>query len=287
MWGVDAQGSTITVSSRAIMSTGERSTRGSTLARFEYVYALPLSQVEAFADGISERLELDPHYDIEEEQRSKRYVTTLYFDTDTHEIAESCANGGEGTKLRAREYYAPAGDSGVYREADLWLEIKRREGSRTTKQRCNIPARELAKMLDGDGLRPEAVAAQRSRWGEAGERVILEILALFERASGRLRPDCIAHYRRRAWEDPNTGTRVTLDTELACYSPPAHLFEDFGASLIEAISRSRPLLELGYAIVEVKLHGPMPTWLEQLLPAEATERPAFSKFLLASRTVSG
>lgn len=254
--------------------------------RLEYVYALPLAQAEAFAEGVAEQLGLDPHYDSEDEERPKRYVTTLYFDTPNHQIAKACARG-DNVKLRAREYYAPAGVSGVYREANLWLEVKRREGPRTNKLRCNILARELGDLLGGGTLRQGPLQAAVRRWGDAGERVIQEILGLMDRVDGPLQPDSIAHYRRRAWQDNGNVTRVTLDTELAFYDPPRKLVLDYGASLVEVIEYSEPLFEFEHAIVEAKIHGPTPRWLEALLErVEAIEHRAFSKFLMASRCVT-
>lgn len=256
--------------------------------RIEYVYALPLEAADAFAEGVAKHIEIDPHYDIEDDERSKRYVTTLYFDTDTHQIAEACANGSSNIKLRAREYYAPAGISGVYREPDLWLEIKRREGARTFKQRCNILARELGDLLESGSLTREDLVARLNRWGEHGDRVIGEILELIDRAHKPLRPDCIAHYRRRAWQDDDEGLRVTLDTELAFYRPPNKLMLGYGSSLVEVIAKSEPLFEFEHAIVEAKIHGPMPAWLNELLePTKAFQHRTFSKFLVASRIVAG
>lgn len=253
--------------------------------RLEYVYALPLEHAEAFAEGVGAQLPLDPYYQIWDELRPKRFVSTLYFDTPDQEIAAACADGSENIKLRAREYYAPADDSGVYHEPELWLEIKRREGARTKKLRCNILVRELGELLEDGVMTHEAVASRLNRWGEPGDRVLAEILTLLRRIDGPLRPNCIAHYRRRAWQDAQSEARVTIDTELSVYPPldPSR-YSGWGASLIEVVVGTEPLHELEHAIVEAKIEGPQPAWLEALL-VEATPRTDFSKFLVASRVI--
>ena len=253
--------------------------------RLEYVYALPLAHAEAFAEGVGAQLPLDPYYETWDELRPKRFVSTLYFDTPDQQIAAACAEGSENIKLRAREYYAPAGDSGVYREPELWLEIKRREGARTKKLRCNILVRELGELLEDGVMTHAAVASRLNRWGEPGDRVLAEILTLLRRLDGPLRPNCIAHYRRRAWQDEDARARVTIDTELSVYPPPdPSRFQVWGASLVEVVTSMEPLHELEHAIVEAKVEGAPPAWLEALL-GEATLRSDFSKFLVASRVI--
>jgi hypothetical protein len=106
--------------------------------------------------------------------------------------------------------------------------------------------------------------------------------------TGPLKPDCMSHYRRRAWQDTNETLRITLDTELAFYHAPNNSLWS-ATTLADAILEP-PAAALRHSLVEIKARGEHPTWLRELMievglePAREGKR-AFSKFVAASHAV--
>lgn len=258
--------------------------------RAEHVYFLATDNAQFFVDRVGEHLGIHCFHPspLDAFEPPAHYVTTLYFDSDTHAILRVCENGGEGVKVRAREYYDCDATFGIRREPLVWLEVKSRVGSSTRKTRFAIPSPQFCGFLrDGFISRP-MLLGQRSLWGRSAESVIHEIAELCTHAAGPLKPDCLAHYRRRAWQDASETLRITLDTELSFHRPPANLFCD-GRTLIDAVV-GPPVAQLGCNLVEIKLRRDLPAWLDQLIldvglePALDGPR-AFSKFVAASRAV--
>lgn len=250
--------------------------------RSEQVYFLAPEATQTFVDGVAARLDEDQYCRSDASGRA-HYVTTLYFDTESQAIARAC-EAGEGMRLRAREYYDryPAI---VQREPLLWLEVKTRAGKTTRKVRFAIPTDEVPTYLHDGVIHPSTL--EHERWTGSAETVLRDIGELCMHASGPLRPDCVAQYRRRAWQDAADMLRITVDTELAFHRPPAHPFD--GHSISEALTEP-PVARVVDSLVEIKLRGEPPAWLTQLV-REVGMRPAseglhsFSKFLAASRAV--
>lgn len=256
--------------------------------RAEHVYFLAAQNAPIFVERLGAHLGIHCFHpgDPDAVEPPAHYVTTLYFDSDTHTIIRACESGSDGVKLRAREYYDHDPKYGIRREPLVWLEVKARAGSSTRKARFAVPSPEFHQFLHGGSI-TELIMVQRARWGRSGEAVIREIAELYTSA-GSLEPNCLAHYRRRAWQDANATLRVTLDTELGFHRPPANLFHD-GTTLIDAVA-GPPLAQLGCNLVEIKLQRDPPAWLGQLIVDAGLEpaldgRRAFSKFLAASHAV--
>lgn len=265
---------------------------GSTLfeARSEQVFFLAAEREKTFVDGVAARLKADWFHRSEAQQSEPlaHYITTLYFDSATHELARACEAGTEDVRLRAREYCDQLPEQGICREPLLWLEIKTRKGPSTRKIRFAIPSHEVQTAL-GDGVISERLYFQSLArgWGPSAEAVLHEIAQLCTNI-GPLRPDCMSHYRRRAWQDSNETLRITLDTELAFHrAPTKRLWSD--TTLADAIALP-PVAALRHSLVEVKARGEQPTWLRELVnevgldPAREGKR-TFSKFVTASHAV--
>jgi hypothetical protein len=253
--------------------------------RSEQVYFLAPAATPTFVDVVASHLDEDAYCRSDASGRA-HYVTTLYFDSESRAIARACETGA-GMRLRAREYYdrLPAA---VQREPLLWLEVKTRAGASTRKVRFAIPSDEVPTYLHDGVIDPSTLEQEHARWTGSAELVLHEIGQLCMLASGPLRPDCVAQYRRRAWQDASETLRITLDTELAFHRPPAHPFAD-GHSLSEALTEP-PVARVVDSLVEIKRRGDSPAWLSQLV-RELDMRPAseglhsFSKFVAASRAV--
>lgn len=256
--------------------------------RSEQVFFLDSDKTQAFVDGVSAHLDVDWFHRAEAEPNEPpaHYITTLYFDSETREVARASESGTSGVRLRAREYCDQLSEQEVRREPLLWLEIKTRSGGHTRKIRFAIPSHEIQAALR-DGVISEKLRVQSSVWGQSAEAVLREIGALCMQ-TGPLRPDCMAHYRRRAWQDESEALRVTLDTELAFYrAPTTPLWSN--TTLADAIAEP-PVARLSHSLVEIKARGEHPTWLRELIAAVGLEPAfvgsrAFSKFVAASRAV--
>ena len=194
--------------------------------RTEQVFFLRAESTQLFIDRVGARLNVDSHYldDSDPDERPAHYITTLYFDSDTREIARACEGGARGVRLRAREYSARSPEQGIRREPVLWLEVKTRDGSSTRKVRCAIPSHEVPRVLSDGVISEQTLHFESYARGQSAEAVLREIAELCVRTAGPLRPDCMAHYRRRAWQDADETLRITLDTELAFHRPSADPF---------------------------------------------------------------
>lgn len=255
--------------------------------RTEQVYFLAAEHTRAFMDGVEARLRrhtFRPGLGL----TSAHYVTTLYFDSAAQEIARSCEQGDQNIKLRAREYYDREPNHTIRREPFLWLEVKTRDGAKTRKMRVGIPLSDVGTLLQNGVFSRRMVSLRHWLWGESTKGILQEISNLCMRTAEPLRPDCLAHYRRRAWQDPSGALRITLDSELAFYRPPPSL-ANAGSALSEALI-GPPAGRLDQKVIEIKLRGHPPAWLRRLIfstklePAGEGPRP-FSKFIAASRAV--
>ena len=253
----------------------------------------------AFVDGVTEHLGIHRFRGANANSlpRPVHYIATLYFDTEFREIARACEAGSENVKLRAREYYdehpdltelATSRADVVQRQPLLWLEVKTRSGASTRKVRFALPSAEVAAFLSEGVISEETLAQQRATWGESAQDVFEELKQLCTQTRAPLRPDCLALYRRRAWQDPEGKMRVTLDTRVKFYRAPPNMFAT-SMSLRDATAGA-PVARLSRYLVEVKLRGEQPAWLQQLIVDTELERAragqrAFRKFLAASRAV--
>jgi SPX domain protein involved in polyphosphate accumulation len=259
---------------------------GSTLfeARSEHVFFLGDERTQAFIDCVAANLDVESFHRREGDANEPpaHYITTLYFDSDTQEIARACETGTDDVRLRAREYCDQWPEHQIRREPLLWLEVKTRTGASTTKIRFAIPSDEVQAALC-DGVISAQLDFQGLAWGPSANAVLHEITQLCLR-TGPLKPDCMSHYRRRAWQDACETLRVTLDTELAFYRPCWS-----GTTLADAIIEP-PVARFDHGLVEIKARGEQPSWLRELI-VEAGLEPAlegprvFSKFVAASHAV--
>ncbi len=131
-------------------------------------------------------------------------VVSLYF--DDHRLS-ACRENVDGTprraKLRLRWYDDP------FPREELFLEIKRRRGEATSKERHRLP---LAKPLESSPLREIAKALSRSLPQAASEAILARPEAIV-----------IVEYERSYFEAAFEPLRVTLDSDLVFYSQVGRL----------------------------------------------------------------
>jgi hypothetical protein len=209
----------------------------------------------------------------------EHFVTTVYFDTPTlAHFHAARQDGGHHVKLRAKEYYdvhpslaeLATDDSEVlHRSPFVWLELKRRAGNRSQKQRVRIERGAVTAWLSGQAR-------------AAGEEAAA-IRAYCESLSEPLAACSVVNYRRSSWQSADDVLRVTIDTDLAFF---ASLPEIWTVPSLSRTTLGRPRHRESNLLVEVKTRGgALPSWLEQAL-LEARAKPvAYSKFVRATESV--
>lgn len=268
--------------------------------RAENKFFLPAKSARAFVDGLRGHVESHRFRGEGASQipRPVHFITTLYFDTKAGHIASACRDGSANVKLRAREYYdehpdlteiATSRKQLKRHNREVWLELKAKTDGRTRKLRFPLPAGEVAGFLAGGVITQEAAAMQRAAGNKDGEALLREVWKLCRRVGEPLRPDSLVHYRRRAWQDPQGQLRITLDTRLSFHPAGQNFFREFTCLGDKVGSKAAGTLD--DFLIEIKLRGPIPHWLDalgqrvELTPAVLGARQ-FSKFLAASDAVN-
>jgi hypothetical protein len=222
------------------------------------------------------------------------FITTIYFDSASRALFHAARASDTHLKLRAREYYdlhphlaetsTDAGQLVRYRP-EVFLEIKHRTRERTGKRRIAIPKGDVPGFFGAGRITPAMIALQEAAYGAEAAAVLAEVAALCAHCAEPLVADCLVNYRRAAWQDTAGDLRVTLDRGLAYFAPPADLWTRATALVRDSLGAPRAA-EPG-RVLEIKRHGPLPTWLTAALTAVAAEPVAFSKFEAAARAIHG
>jgi hypothetical protein len=219
----------------------------------------------------------DPHH----------YVTTIYFDTPSRALFRAAAATPESNlKVRAKEYYdlhpslaEVATDAAqiVRYQPWLWFELKRREGSRTSKRRFRLPKRDVAAFFAEGRVTPEAL--QLTDGGEG----LREVVATCRTIGEPLSAVCLVNYRRLSWQAEDGSVRVTFDRGLASFAPPRDLWARRQALVRSALGV--PAGRESSGVLEIKRRGPLPDWLDDCLARTGAAPVPFSKFVAAARAV--
>jgi SPX domain protein involved in polyphosphate accumulation len=226
--------------------------------------------------------------------RARHYVTTVYFDTPSLDLYRAVRSSDDNLKVRAREYYdmhpellelATHANQVVRYSPVLWVEVKGKHQGRTYKRRIGIPKTDVSAFFERGEVSAAMHALQVEQRGAKADDVITELLDLRTRYAEALRPSCLVNYRRTAFQNSTGTVRITLDQRLACFAPTPDLLLQPKPLLREYLGRA--CYEEPSFILEVKLTGDLPDWLEQLMKSARAEQHAFSKFVTASETVYG
>lgn len=189
------------------------------------------------------------------------HVLSLYYDTRGLDLLHDKLDSHLAkTKVRLRWYEDPA-----TRQAGnaSFLEIKRRLGTRRAKTRRET------------GLSGKRIAA-----GPLGRRELEELPSLLTddlpRTRGRLHPLLVVRYHRRRFDDPLSGTRISIDSRISVPRINSRL-----------LPRRRPG-RLAATVVEIKnRQGRLPAHLAPLLGL-GSRLASFSKYAACfQQTVSG
>ncbi|MDB5104058.1 MAG: hypothetical protein JWP91_1747 [Fibrobacteres bacterium] len=177
----------------------------------EQKFVFPLGQAEAVRDWMEFRFARDPAHYLGE-------IRSVYFDTPSLHLLEEKRNSDyQKTKVRLRWYESP--DAQPSGPVTCYLEVKRKSGAvrRKGRQAVSLPA----ETLEGDLFGNPRI------WELAARAFELDYFP-----PGTLVPVAEIRYRRFRYVDPETGSRLSLDTGIRCLranldlfnlNPPVHL----------------------------------------------------------------
>ena len=164
-------------------------------------------------------------------------VNSLYFDThdlDQHERSVAGEHAKDKTRIRwygteGDPHRADHGETGLVK---VWLELKSRRGAASTKQRLSqeVSAAALCFSSLSRGIVPASLLGHTM----AGFGFV---------ARGRLCPVVVISYQRHRFVEPETGYRVSIDSQIR------------SSLVMPGWGRGERALELPGAVVEVK--GPV------------------------------
>ena len=262
-----------------------------TAEREETKYLVPPARWETLAAELSARLPghrfageganrlPDPHH----------YVTTIYFDTPSRALFRAAAaTPDDNLKVRAKEYYdlhpslaevAPDPAQIVRYQPWLWFELKRREGTRTTKRRFRLPKGDVAQFFAEGQVTADALDLAGASEGES----LRDVVRICRGFGEPLAAVCLVNYRRLSWQSDAGELRVTFDRGLASFAPPADLWARRHA-LVRSVLGT-PVAQEASGVLEVKRRGAVPTWLAECLGRIGAPPVPFSKFVTATRAV--
>jgi hypothetical protein len=271
-----------------------------TAEREETKYLVSPERLDALAAELTRRL--PPHRFTGEGANGlpdpHHYVTTIYFDTPSRSLFRTAMSDFEhNVKIRAKEYYdlhpslaelATDPTEIVRYQKWLWFELKRRDGTHTSKRRFRLRKHEVPAFFTQGTRTPDSV--HPPRFGDepvaAGlDDELQEIVDYCQSLNEPLSAACLVNYRRLSWQSADSHLRVTVDLGLTFYAPPADLFTREHALVRHTLGPSRGGQR--QAILEIKRHDALPDWLDAALDCAQIEPLPFSKFESASRAVAG
>ncbi len=209
---------------------------------YEIKYLVNAETVEFIRRWAAEHMTVDPHACPGGE--CGYLTTTLYLDTPALDVFHR-GTGHKRRKYRIRRY----GDAG-----EAFVECKTRRGDATSKQRCNIPLEQVARLGSreaGDGWAAEGFRSEIAKRG--------------------LMPMCRISYFRSAWMAPHASgpMRLTIDRQIR--GIPA---DDWQLTPVDA---GRQILEQQF-VCELKFRETMPQLFKSLLENTPLNGAAVSKY---------
>ena len=209
---------------------------------YEIKYLVSAETVAFIHRWAGEHMQLDPHACPTGE--CGYLTTTLYLDTPALDVFHR-GTGYKRKKYRIRRY----GDA-----SEAFVECKVRHGDATSKQRCNIPLEEVARLSSCE---------PGSGWAAEGFRS--------EIAKRGLLPICRISYFRSAWMCPSPAgpMRLTIDRQIR--GVPSDNWE------LIPVDEGRQILEQQF-VCELKFKETMPALFKSLLEQSPLSGAAVSKY---------
>ena len=217
--------------------------------RYEMKYLLTTEQKQIIQKA------MEPYMKADEYGRST--ICNIYFDTpDSLMIRRSLEKPIYKEKLRVRSYGQAKSDSTVF------VELKKKYDSVVYKRRVSTTEQEAMDYLCKGKPLPK-------------QNQITEEIDYACRFYKNLHPAVYLSYEREAfYGKKDRELRITFDENI--------LWRNEDISLCAPVY-GEPILEPGYALMEIKIAAAMPLWLVQLLSENHIYKTSFSKYGCAYR----
>lgn len=188
-------------------------------------------------------------------------ISNVYFDSSDFQMIQDSVDRLHGReKVRMRTY-----DKAPHQDSEVFLEIKKKEGEFGKKYRMTASVKAVEDLVVS-GLVADGVADERV------ERVVTEVNALQDRY-GQLLPKMYIAYKRYSLAGiADKKVRVTFDTDVICRPHQVSLTDGrYGF----------PLVSQDQVIMEIKVPGVCPAWLQDILDEHGLADQPFSKYVTA------
>lgn len=216
--------------------------------RNEWKYLISTSEKELLKLRLKPFLVADPHA-----KDGGYLIRSLYFDDYWNSAYEEKEAGVPmRKKYRIRIYN--------YSDASIKLERKKKFGSYIYKESAPLTRREVELILNGD-----YAFLLKSPYALCREFYI-------ECTSHMMRPRTIVDYDREPWIMDAGTVRITFDSDVRAAVG--------GYDIFDATLPTLPVLEPGKLVLEVKFTELLPQLVRNILPPQAAEFTAVSKYVL-------
>ncbi len=222
--------------------------------KFEFKYELEPSVAGLIEDEIK-KFGMKPDENTNSED-GNYFVSSLYFDSfDLFDYQEKAGGFLERKKIRARIY-----EPFLHKSQYVWLEVKRKYDSKTTKNRAKITRDEWERFSE------EGISFLfKKNWEDEQLKDKNKFLENFVRFS--VKPKVFIRYSRKPFLNQAENLRVNFDYNLeACKK------SDLG------YSNFMTPVNKGVVIMEVKFSYLMPHWLGQIIKKYNLKKEALSKY---------
>ncbi|MBR2534240.1 MAG: polyphosphate polymerase domain-containing protein [Erysipelotrichaceae bacterium] len=224
--------------------------------RNEWKYYCSNAKMSAIDAKLKRVLKLDPH-----SVDGMYAINSLYFD----DFKNSCARDNEAgeykrSKWRIRFY----GNDLNY----IVLEKKIKLFGMCGKKSCTISRGTAEKIIKGD--------VSEVFWNS--ESKLLKLFCIDIMTNG-YRPKTIVSYERRAYLEPISNVRITLDRNISGSNETDKFLDNDYLRV--------PLLEKDMHILEVKFDDILPAYIQQASYIRGLQQTSFSKYYLCRKSVEG
>ncbi len=209
-------------------------------------------------------------------RRISGWVTTVYFDLPDRRLARAAMEQPEeNLKLRLREYFD---DEGAPCSRFVWVEIKERKRTASSKSRFRLHKRLVEGFLKGESDLASILTCQTS--GSDIANVCETVQRIHDLAGDCWVPLGAVRYRRCSIEGGSPVGRLTLDDRISYHLGPLALYESHEALDRRALGSIAG--EEASGVLEAKHGGgSIPEWCRRHVGAR--ESAEYSKFLVLSR----
>ena len=192
-------------------------------------------------------------------------IRSVYFDDDTDSaLLENEAGVDEREKFRIRTYERD--------DSFIRLEEKSKKSGLTHKESAVI-SKDMVKTLLQDGCGAERAPLNSSCLLNENGFLFKKLYAKMN--TSLLHPVTIVEYERQAFVEKVGNVRITFDKNIGASEYVDRFFEED--------VYTRPVLEPGAHILEVKYDEFLPEYIQQILETGTLQRTAFSKYTMARR----